>query len=381
MCTAPKTLAPAGLPAKYRRAAELAGKDAHGVRWEYYINPFPACVARRVRACLCDPRDWPMVVLTCNIVATTGVAAALMYALPVGATSTHLCGLTYVLLTAAIFDARFILCLHYASHRKLWSPAALGPVAAGALNELLPTVLGPLFGIPPGMYFLHHVVMHHVEDNRFPSDLSSTMPYQRDSLLDFAKYWMTYLTATAIYLPLYALAKGRRQLALYAVSLLSGWFCLIAAAWSVSPTAALWTLLVPFVKSSVTLMFGNWSQHIFVEPSRPTDDYVSTYNCLAVLDNRFTFNDGYHIIHHVNARKHWSEMPAAFVDSLAQHEAHGALCFEGLFFFEIGFLVMSGQWRKLARHVVQLTDEPLSEAQLVALLKRRVQKIGHEHVE
>lgn len=41
--------------------------------------------------------------------------------------------------------------------------------------------------------------------------------------------------------------------------------------------------------------------------------------------------------------------------------------------------VMTGQWTKLARHVVQLTDEPLSEAELVALLKARVQKIPHDY--
>lgn len=157
------------------------------MRWEYFVNPFPGWAERRIRACLCDPRDWPMVVLTSNIFCSTVVAACLLYSLPLGCAAAHWCGLAYVVLTTALFDGRFILCLHYSSHLKLWSAAKLGDLRAGLLNEVLPSLLGPLFGIPPGMYFLHHVAMHHVEDNAFPGDLSSTQPYQRDSILDFVK--------------------------------------------------------------------------------------------------------------------------------------------------------------------------------------------------
>jgi len=332
------TFVPAGLPEKYRRAAELAHKDVSGKRWEYYVNPFPKWAERHLCACLNDARDWPMVVLTSNVLCSTVLAVAALWALPPLSAYANWLGLAYVVLNTALFDARFILCLHYSSHLKLWSPTALGQVGAGLLNEVLPTLLAPLFGIPPGMYFLHHVVMHHVEDNNFPGDLSSTQPYKRDSFLEFVKYWITYITLTAFYLPYYALSKGRVRLATYSGVLLLSYLCGVKFAWGLHSSAALWTLVVPFLKSSLTLMFGNWSQHIFVDPARPSDDYLSTYNCLDVFDNRFTFNDGYHIIHHVNARKHWAEMPAAFVASLPAHEAKGALIFEGLFFFDVGIL-------------------------------------------
>jgi hypothetical protein len=62
------------------------------------------------------------------------------------------------------------------------------------------------------------------------------------------------------------------------------------------------------------------SQHIFVDPDAPRDDYKLTYNCLACPDNPKTYNDGYHIIHHANSRLHWSEMPAAFVQQLELHD-------------------------------------------------------------
>ena len=46
----------------------------------------------------------------------------------------------------------------------------------------------------------------------------------------------------------------------------------------------------------------------------------STYNCLACPDNRRTYNDGYHILHHLNSRLHWSELPQRFIDTLAAHD-------------------------------------------------------------
>ncbi len=64
------------------------------------------------------------------------------------------------------------------------------------------------------------------------------------------------------------------------------------------------------------------SQHVFVDPAHPDDAYRSTYNCIAAADNQRTYNDGYHIQHHLNSRLHWSAMPQRFLDTLAEHEEH-----------------------------------------------------------
>jgi hypothetical protein len=50
-----------------------------------------------------------------------------------------------------------------------------------------PYFLAPLFGLPSGAYRLHHVVMHHIEDNAAGWDLSATEGFQRDSLAHFAR--------------------------------------------------------------------------------------------------------------------------------------------------------------------------------------------------
>lgn len=63
------------------------------------------------------------------------------------------------------------------------------------------------------------------------------------------------------------------------------------------------------------------SQHMFLQPdaSPSKSGYKNAYNCVASLDNKFTFNDGYHIQHHLNSQLHWSELPHQFVATLAEH--------------------------------------------------------------
>ena len=74
---------------------------------------------------------------------------------------------------------------------------------------------------------------------------------------------------------------------------------------SIKPVGTFWTLELPFLASSVLLMLGNWSQHVFVDPKIATMDmknsrvnYLLTYNCINHPFNQRTFNDGYQIANH-----------------------------------------------------------------------------------
>ena len=69
-------------------------------------------------------------------------------------------------------------------------------------------MLCPFFGVPPGVYRLHHCVMHHVEGNA-PGDMTSTQRFQRDSALHFVLY-VAAMLASILLLPVYALTRARR---------------------------------------------------------------------------------------------------------------------------------------------------------------------------
>eukprot|EP00879_Flechtneria_rotunda_P006238 GHRR01006557.1.p1 GENE.GHRR01006557.1~~GHRR01006557.1.p1 ORF type:complete len:253 (+),score=90.81 GHRR01006557.1:1174-1932(+) len=246
------------------------------------------------------------------------------------------------------------------------------------MNLIAPYLLSPLFGVPSGTYRLHHVVMHHVEDNKDSWDLSSTEGFQRDNLISFLGYWLRFLFLAWLELPVYAIRRQRYKEAVTAAgSMAAGWLVMLVL-WKRCAVATFYTLLLPYLVSSLALMFGNWSQHIFVNPDKPRDDYCLTYNCLACPDNAKTYNDGYHIMHHANSRLHWSELPSAFLDQLDKHDERDALVFQGISFFDVGLAVFTGRLEWLANHIVPCgpCQAGRSKQQWVELLQHRLQPVS-----
>ena len=227
-------------------------------RREFFF-PVPA-LAR----CLHDPRDAPVLYLFANILCYLALALPLLLRFR----DSHLAGAAYFGALFALFFERFILALHFHAHR----PLTTHPL----LNEVPQYLLAPLFGIPPGVYAAHHTIMHHVEGNVFPRDLSSTECYDRGSPAHFVAYWARFLFLSAIELPWYAAAKQRYALAAHLLASFAGTGVAYSAAYAASPVLATWTLLVPLVVGSFLLMLGNWSQHIFINPADP-----SRHRCIA----------------------------------------------------------------------------------------------------
>ena len=83
--------------------------------------------------------------------------------------------------------------MHYSTHRRLFKP---GSFAGETLNELNICLYAPMFGIPCNTYRLHHIVMHHVDNNEWNKDLSATEAYQRDNVLHWVCYWVRFMVGS-----------------------------------------------------------------------------------------------------------------------------------------------------------------------------------------
>ena len=72
------------------------------------------------------------------------------------------------------------------------------------------------------------------------------------------RYWAKHTFGAWFHVPLYAYRKGRRDLLLECLAgELLYLLALALISWK-NPVAAIWLLLLPFLLTSVAIMFGNW---------------------------------------------------------------------------------------------------------------------------
>jgi len=331
-------------------------------------DPRSAAIPRYARFAtpfLNDPRDAVFVALMmqCGSVALAGVGLYF-----VGPLFWWLAPLYLALLFVGVID-RFTLMLHCTSHRQLFRPGYR------VLNQIIPWVLCPFMGQTPETYFAHHVGMHHVEENR-PGDLSSTERFQRDRIGHWLRYWGRFMTAGLFDLIRYFARNGRRRLLRRVIVGEASYWIAMALLLCVDPRATFVVFLLPYLTMRTLMMAGNWAQHAFICPEQPGHPLRASITCVGTRYNRRCFNDGYHAVHHVVPRCHWTEHPAEFERHLEEYGRNDAVVLRGVDFFQVWLLLMSGNWDRLARAFVRLPGAPeRTHEEAIAFLRTRVRPI------
>ncbi|KAI9788814.1 MAG: hypothetical protein M1833_002805 [Piccolia ochrophora] len=244
-----------------------------------------------------------------------------------------------------------------------------------------PYVLEPLMGHTWDSYFYHHVKHHHAESNG-PDDLSSTVRYQRDEILDFLAYVGRFLFLIYFELPYYFLRKRKPKLATQAAvsETLSYLFIVLMAKMNIRATV--FVLIIPLVQMRIGMMVGNWGQHAFVDEVEPDSDFRSSITLIDVPSNRYCFNDGWHTSHHLNPRRHWRDHPASFLKAKKQYEDGRALVFRNIDYIMITIKLMQKDYDHLARCLVPMGDQiRLSHHEKMDLLRSKTRKFSEEDIE
>ncbi len=282
-------------------------------------------------------------------------------------------GLIYFVVLYVGFVDRFILMLHNTSHRALFKRRYR------LLNLYIPWVLGPFCGETPDTYYVHHVLMHHSENN-LDKDLSCTIRYQRDRFSHFMMYFLRFFFAGIFELAAYQFKKGRGN---YIARMLAGelgFYALVIGLCFVSWQATLVVFIIPFVLTRFLMMAGNWGQHAFIDPTDPGNSWRNSITCINSRYNRRCFNDGYHISHHVRPTRHWTDHPAELEKNIERYRSEGSVIFEGTDFFEVWLMLMLKRYDKLADHFVDLSETPRSKEQIVEFLRSRTRRVSYEQV-
>ena len=243
---------------------------------------------------------------------------------------------------------------HFASHRPLFK--------IPALNVLSYLYLDPLMGIPPLVFLLHHPIMHHVANNGY-YDISSTESYKRDNWVSFANYWFRFQILAYIELPFFAWKTNRKGWFWACVLVIGGFFYVLA---HLTLTQSGWATFavfgLPWCLDHADDGKRNWCQHLFVvqyDSPAPANNFWdincgNAYILVDSIENRQQFNEGYHVVHHANGGKHWSEMPDVFyqqVDKMAKYE-HDLMCITWMdsSIWEVWAHVASGKLAQLVKH-------------------------------
>lgn len=279
-------------------------------------------------------------------------------------------GIVYLLCHLKVYARSFILSIHYTTHCSIFNRRFR------YLDHIWTSLLCNMFGIPLGLYYPHHIGMHHSEDNVAPNDMSSTMDYDRSSKWNHFKYMFRFFSHGSLELPFRLAQMGKWNLVAVCVSGCSIYASVLGYTASVSPIASLFVLWLPWVICSFALMQGNFKEHIFVDPDDYTNNYKSAVTCINAPSNALTFNTGYHVEHHEEPGLPWYQLPELFLKNIDKHAANDSFVFSGIGTMEVGTMVLREQFDQLADYYLNIGQPQRTKEELIQEFKRRLTPIA-----
>lgn len=311
-----------------------------------------------------DKRDFPFIMLLTKIHLLVLPAAVILYTPLLQSWYWWLLYVPYFYVSQMMFKGPFGLMLHCISHRKLFKKEYTW------MYHWTIWVICPFFGHTPETYFVHHMAMHHVENN-MPEDRSSTLPYQRDSLLGFFSYYTRFFLMGFTDTFMYMFDHNRKKFYMRLTwGELMFYVALIGLSF-VNFYATLFVFIIPFVFARFVMMLGNWTQHAFVDLEDPEDN---TINCINTPYNHKCWNDGYHAIHHVRPAMHYTDIPGEFLRLQDEIAKKKILVFDGVHYLHIFIWLMTKNYDKLADNLVNINNTFASKEEAIAVMKARTKK-------
>ncbi|HSU28054.1 MAG TPA: fatty acid desaturase [Chitinophagaceae bacterium] len=314
-----------------------------------------------------DKRDLPFIHLLTAIHILVIPLAVILYTPLLQGWYWWIAYIPYFYFSQLYFKGRFGLMLHCISHRKLFKKSFHW------MYHWTIWIVCPFFGHTPETYFVHHMAMHHVENN-MPDDASSTLLYQRDDWRGFVKYVTRFLFLGFRDTFMYLFTRKRKKMYMRLTYGEISFYLFCVGMCFVNLHATLWIFIIPFVFARIVMMLGNWAQHAFVEKADPENNFTNAVNCINTKYNWLCWNDGYHVVHHLRPAMHYTEIPVEFMKIQDRIAEHKTLVFDGIHYLHIFRWLMTKRYDKLAKNLVNINNMFSSEEEAIALMKERTKK-------
>jgi len=280
-----------------------------------------------------------------------------------------LLGIFYLVFHLKTYARSFILAIHYSTHCSIFNRQFR------YLDHIWTSFLCNMFGIPIGLYYPHHIGLHHSEDNVAPYDMSSTMDYDRSSKWNHFKYMVRFVSRGYLELPFRLAQRGKWSLVAISCAGCSTFAVYLVSFYRYSPIASLFVGWLPWLICSFALMQGNFKEHIFVDPQEYWNNYKSTVTCINAPSNALTFNTGYHVEHHEEPGLPWFQLPELFLKNIEKHAKNDSFVFSGIGTIEVGTMVLRERFDELADYYINIGQPKRTKEELIQEFKRRLVRI------
>lgn len=232
--------------------------------------------------------------------------------------------------------------------------------------------LGLFHGTVPGSLPYSHCRMHHVCDNDL-TDPASTLPFQRDSLIDFIRY----ATGPAIlyisgFSPLWFFYRRKRQqtfrnLGLCMLAYYGTFIVLLMWNWRIAITVQ----LMPVLLNAASFSIANWVQHGFVNHANPSSKETGS---TTLLEPKLLLNENHHHAHHIKPSNQWHQDPIWFENNVSKMAASDPFIFDTLPTIKVLAYMLTKNWNALAQHYV-ITNPDRKPEEVPMMLARAAQPV------
>ena len=205
-------------------------------------------------------------------------------------------------ITALFMSVPVAVIAHNHNHLPIWK--------SGLLNALTDYWLTLFYGYPAFGWIPTHNTNHHVHNNKEP-DYTITYRVSESNNL------FTLLSYPSVSGGIQQRANGRfikelwekdRKKCVYCLSQVVLLLAYLAIAFVWNWKKALFFIFIPQQFSLFAVLVFNYIQHVHADEE---SKWNHSRNFVGPFLNTFLFNNGYHTVHHMNPRKHWSENKAA----------------------------------------------------------------------
>jgi len=265
---------------------------------------------------------------------------------------------------------RFFAHLHVLVHKEGHDHKGFFKGPFNICNYLCQWWVGPFYGQVPNSYAMAHNKIHHRYDNQL-DDVHTNLDLDRSKLWSF----IVYLPRFAFYWigvsPLRFFVQNKEWR--FAVGMFSGMAyhlaLFVASAVWVNPIFAIAYIGYPLFEDIIFFGGISYLWHAWVDPDDITNQHVNSVTILKGKDN--IWNEDFHVVHHTSPATHWTNYPKHFEEHREEYAKCKATIFQDTEEGELLFLMLSGNFDRMADFYVDLEGK-LNKEQKKELIMRRL---------